>query len=145
MKKLLSLVLSMALMCTLIAGCGPKESENSGGEVLDASETTFGLTPLSERTTLVVRNVQTGNGTLQTLYGIRNRTGFQHGVVDSLNGTGRIDFFLCTEADDYHFVNELCIVAHLDTEFTFVAHFYFLRFIADIGNDNYGIAAWHRQ
>lgn len=54
MKKLLSLVLSMALMCTLIAGCGPKESENSGGEVLDASETTFGLTPLSERTTLTI-------------------------------------------------------------------------------------------
>ena len=54
MKKLLSLVLSMALMCTLIAGCGPKESENSGGEVLDASETTFGLTPLSERTILTI-------------------------------------------------------------------------------------------
>ena len=54
MKKLLSLVLSVTLLCTMIAGCGPKESENPSGEVLDASETTFGLTPLSERTTLTI-------------------------------------------------------------------------------------------
>ncbi len=46
MKKLLSLVLSFALVCTLISGCGPKGGGgNSSNQPLDAAETTFGLTP----------------------------------------------------------------------------------------------------
>ena len=49
MKKLLSLVLSFALVCTLISGCGPKGGGgNSSNQPLDAAETTFGLTPLPE-------------------------------------------------------------------------------------------------
>ncbi len=55
MKKLLSLVLSFALVCTLISGCGPKGGGgNSSNQPLDAAETTFGLTPLPERTTLTI-------------------------------------------------------------------------------------------
>ena len=50
MKKLLSLVLSFALVCTLISGCGPKGGGgNSSNQPLDAAETTFGLTPLPEQ------------------------------------------------------------------------------------------------
>ena len=49
MKKLLSLVLSFALVCTLISGCGPKGGGgNSSNQPLDAAETTFGLTPLPD-------------------------------------------------------------------------------------------------
>ncbi|MCG4658236.1 hypothetical protein L0N06_17490 [Flavonifractor plautii] len=55
MKKLLSLVLSFALVCTLISGCGPKGGGgNSSNQPLDAAETTFGLTPLPESTTLTI-------------------------------------------------------------------------------------------
>ena len=54
MKKVLSLLLAAALMCAVLAGCSEKKDDGNNGEILDASETAFGLTPLPERTTLTI-------------------------------------------------------------------------------------------